>query len=132
MVTAVVRLLPAPARSSCCPVTGSTVVAALIAWARPCASKSFCVLFGPLPGASSIPAAGSRATAEWSTGSYPVSRVIIAAQPLGRMALGAYQILRPLVRTVRDKLNHGNSTAEAHDAERERNAESESSEPLAI
>jgi CelD/BcsL family acetyltransferase involved in cellulose biosynthesis len=44
-----------------------------------------------------------RATAGWSTGSYPVSRVILATSPLGRAALAAYEFVRPLVKRFRGK-----------------------------
>jgi hypothetical protein len=43
----------------------------------------------------------ARATAEWATRSDPLARVAIAIRPLGRLALGGYRLLQPLVNRLR-------------------------------
>ncbi len=45
----------------------------------------------------------SRATADWSTRSYPVSRVMIATSLTGRMAAGAYELARSAGKRLRSR-----------------------------
>ena len=72
----------------------------------------------------------SRATAEWSTRGYTISRVIVAVRPLGRVALGAYHVLRPLVRQFSGRRLQNIPAAEATGAGHESSADAETGAPL--
>ncbi len=74
----------------------------------------------------------SRATADWSTRSYPISRVVIAMSPAGRTVLGAYEMLRPLVKRFRGQsASTEQAAARPVDAQRP-TADDESVAPAAV
>ncbi len=74
----------------------------------------------------------SRATAGWSTRSYPVSRVILGTNAMGRASMAAYEFVRPLVKRFRGRAVVLEPGDPEPDYASSPTAETESPEPAAV